>query len=471
MLTCRPGAQAGIRARAANRDGWTGGSAHAAFGASPRDAVGLAGRCEAPQPPSQSRQVSGSGAHTFESLRLHRNYRLYFVGQFASQAGNWILGAAQVWLVLELTRSAVAVGLVSFWQYIPYSVLGLLGAGLSDRLDHRRTLIITQALFAACAAALAAIAFARHTGVDWVYALAVVRGVVLIFSSPSLQALMVQMVGREELANAISLNSGVSNAARVLGPGIAGVIIATAGVGVCFALSGVLSVAASVTLYLMRPAEFFPLQRLQGHASLLRDLREGLGYARRTPQIFLPLVLLAVISVASINFGVLLPLLASQTLHSGAEVYGLLSALLGVGAVAGALASAALNRSTWTILLVAAGGFSLGELLLAPQKGLLLAIVFLVATGVCYTLYTSSTATMVQLAAPDSMQGRVAGLYNYIFLGTAPLGALVAGALCQAGGTPLAFAVAGSAGLAATGLALFGLHRAGQLASAAGGSP
>ncbi len=397
--------------------------------------------------------------HTFDSLRLHRNYRLYFGGQSISQIGTWLQGAAQSWLVLELTHSAVDVGLVSFWQFLPFTLFGLLGGALSDRIDPRRTLIATQTAMGLLAVALAAFAWLHLTNMVVVYGIAAARGVVMIFNSPSLQRLMLRLVGRDELANAISLNSGVNNATRIVGPGLAGLIIGAAGVGVCFALNAVSYVAVVVALAVMRRHEFLPVQQADTRLPMLTAVREGLAYARKTPAVWVPLVLLTVISITGINFSVLLPVLAAQTLHSGPEIFGLISSLFGLGAVLGALIAAALSRASWVVLLTSATGFSLFQLMLAPQRQLWLVLVLLVAVGICYTVYTSATNAMVQLAAPDALQGRVAGLYSYVFLGTSPLGALFAGYLSQAGGTALAFGAAGVIGVVVSALSFLGVRR------------
>jgi MFS family permease len=396
----------------------------------------------------------GGRARTLDSLRLHRNYRLYFVGQFISMVGTWLQGAAQAWMILGLTHSALAVGLVGFWQFAPYTVLGVVGGAISDRLDPRRTLIASQVALGACGAGLAAFALAGGRDVAVIYAIAALRGLVMVINSPSQQALMIQMVGRDELANAISLNSGLANATRVVGPGLAGLIIAAAGVGICFSLDALSYGAVVAALALMRPSEFFPLRRAERAASLLSELVQGLAYAIQTPRVWLPLSVLTVISTLGINFSVLLPLLAAQTLHAGPGVYGLITSLFGVGALCGALASAALGRTGWGLLLASGAAFSVCELVLAPQHQLAAVILLLVATGAAYTLYTAATNIMVQLAAPDALQGRVAGLYSYVFLGTAPAGALIAGGLSAAGGTARAFGVAGVAGLVAVGAAV-----------------
>jgi MFS family permease len=399
---------------------------------------------------------------TFASLHEHYNYRLYFSGQFLSQIGTWLQSAAMAWLVLELTHSAFAVGIMTFWQFGPYLVLGLFGGVLSDRLDHRKTLIATQAALALCSGTIAVLTFLHIVTVWEAYAIAAIRGLVLIMNNPSRQAFIFQMVGREELPNAIALNSSVANATRIIGPGLGGLLIAAFGVGICFSIDAISYVAVIIALLVMHVDELLPIEQ-HGKPSVLQGIGEGLSYVRRTPAVWLALTIFLFICTASINFSVLLPLVASDTLRSGAEVYGLLTACFGAGALIGALISASLGRATWPILLSSAAGFGIGELLLAPQHTIIGTVLLLLITGICYTLYTSNTNALVQLATPGYLQGRVAGLYSYIFSSTNSFGGLLAGALADHGGTGLAFLVGGGTALV---FAVFGLifrWRAGQL--------
>lgn len=382
------------------------------------------------------------GARTFTSLRNHRNYRLYFFGQFLSQIGTWLQSAAMAWLVLQLTHSPVTVGLLSFWQFGPYVLLGLFGGALVDRLDHRLTLQATQIALALCSTIMAVLTLLNVITLWEVYAIAAARGMALILNNPSRQALIVQMVGRTELPNAIALNSSLANATRILGPGVGGLLIAAFGVGVCFAIDAVSYVAVIIALLLVHVDELYPIER-RAQSSVLRGTAEGLRYVWRTPRLLVALMMFLFICIFSINFNVLLPIVANDTLKAGAEVYGLLTACFGAGALLGALISASLGRATWPVLLISAAGFGLGEIVLAPQRGVIGAVLVLLVTGVCYTLYTSNTNAIVQLSAPGYLQGRVAGLYSYIFSSSSAFGALLAGALASAGGTQLAFIVAG----------------------------
>jgi MFS family permease len=403
---------------------------------------------------SLRRPVAAIGASsTFVSLRKHHNYRLYFSGQFLSQIGTWLQSAAMAWLVLQLTHSAFAVGMLAFWQFGPYLALGLFGGAIVDRLDHRLSLIVTQAALALCSGTMAVLTFAHVVTAPEAYVIAAMRGIVLVFNNPSRQAFIFQMVGRDELPNAIALNSSLANATRIIGPGIGGILIAAFGVAVCFSIDAISYVAVIVAMLAMNVAELLPMER-RPQRSVLRGVAEGLRYVRQAPAEWIALTMFTFICVASINFTVLLPLVAADALSSGAQVFGLLTACFGAGALIGALISASLGRASWTVLLWSAAGFGLFELVLAPQRSVVGAVAALVATGICYTLYTSNTNTTVQLGAPAYLQGRVAGLYSYIFAGSNSIGALLAGALAARGGTALAFIVAGATALA---MAIFGV--------------
>lgn len=390
-------------------------------------------------------------AQMFASLRRHRNYRLYFSGQLVSQIGTWLQNAAQAWLILDLTHSAEAVGVLSFFLYLPYAIFGLVGGAMADRWDRQRVLVITQALMAICAAALAAVAYLHVDSVVVIDAIALARGTVMAFNNPTRQAMMIQLVGRSELPNAIALNASLNNATRIVGPAIAGVLIASFGVGACFALNAISFIPVIVALAVMRPAEFFGTGK-RARTPLLQSIRDGLVYARRTKTVAVVLVMLFVVSTVSINFNVVLPVLARNTMHGGAQTYGFIAAMFGLGAFAGAIVAASRKRVSRGLLLGAAAGFGAAQVIVATQQSLLGVSLSLFATGVCYTLYTASSNTIVQLAVPAHMQGRIAGLYNYVFLSSGPLGSLLAGWLAERG-APLAF-LAG--GIAALGMALFG---------------
>jgi MFS family permease len=395
---------------------------------------------------------------TFRSLQLHRNYRLYFFGQLVSQAGSWLQNAAQAWLVLELTHSAVALGLLTFWQFGPYALFGLFGGAITDMLDARRTLVATQIALAITAVLLAVLTLTHAITVWEIDAIAASRGIVLVFNNPSRQAFIVQLVGRDELPNAIALNSSVANATRIVGPGLGGLLIAAAGVGICFAINAASFIAVIVALLAMRVDELHVADTRRVSKNVVRNLHEGLAYAWHAPQVLIVLAVMFVISLLGINFNVVMPLLASRTLDAGPQVFGFLTASFGAGALIGALLSATIGRTGWRLVFVAGAGFALMQIALAPMRSVEGCVVLLVVMGIFYTLYTSNSNTMVQLAAPPALQGRIAGLYSYIFTGTNPIGALIVGSLCAQGGTTLAFTVAGVAGTIAVAVGAFWVY-------------
>src|ERR1019366_3729252 len=286
---------------------------------------------------------------------------------------------------------------------------------------------------------LAGLTLTGHATVWEVYVIAGITGMITVLDTPVRQAFTIQMVGRDELPNAVALNSSLFNASRIVGPAIAGGLIAVAGVGICFLINALSYLAVLAALWLMRVQDLFPVRKDQRHQNLLRGSLEGLRLAWRKPVIRSVLVMMLVIATISINFNVLLPVLASRTLNSGPEIFGILSALFGFGALIGALFSASLGRASRHTMVIGAALFSVSEIGLA-----------LVVTGIAFTLYSSQANATLQLAVTDQMRGRVLGIYGYVFFGTAPLGGLLAGWLAEVGGTELAFLVAGLIGVAAT---------------------
>jgi MFS family permease len=390
---------------------------------------------------------------TFASLR-HRNYRLFFVGQITSVTGTWMQNVAMAWLVLELTGSPVAVGVLVLCQFLPFSVLGLFAGVFADRLDPRRLVMTTQAAAMVTATLLALLTLLGEIEPWQVYVLAVVRGIVLVFDAPARQAFTYQMVGPAELPNAVALNSSLFNAARVVGPAIGGVIVAAFGPGFCFAANSVSFLAVLVALAAMNVHELMPLNRTGARPAIFAGTWEAVRYARRSRRVGVVLVLVAVVSTFAFNFNVLLPVLAGETLEAGPEVFGILSATFGAGALVGALLSATIARASLKLLLLGTAGFGLAELVLAPAQTLVVAATCLFAAGLCFTVWHANANASLQLRVPDGIRGRVLGLYFYAFLGFQPVGGLVSGWLADAGGTALAFAVGGGVTLAATGIAL-----------------
>jgi len=385
---------------------------------------------------------------TFRSLRRHRNYRLFFTGQVVSVAGTWMQNIALAWLVIELSSSPLAVGALAFCRFVPFLLFGLVAGVIIDRFDTRRLLVATQAAAMLVSVVLAIVTLAGWATLGVVYALAAIGGLVLVFDAPGRQTLTFQMVGESELQNAVALNSGLFNASRVIGPALAGVLIAVVGTGLCFVVNAFSFLAVLVALYLMRESELYPVEKRPG-TKVVAGIREGLVWAMHTPLARIVLVVVTVVSLVGFNFHVLVPLLASQTLNVGAGMFGVLSAAFGLGALVGALATASLREASPRVFVGGAVGFSLSMLALAFVSSIDVALVLLLLLGMSFSLFTSSANALVQLSSPAHLRGRVMSLYLFAFAGLAPVGGLVAGFLAEQGGTPLAFGVAGICGLLA----------------------
>jgi MFS family permease len=352
---------------------------------------------------------------------------------------------AMAWLVVSLAPHSrgLAVGLLAACRFGPFTVLGLFSGVVTDRFDNRRVVIATQTVQMVFSAVLAGITLLGHVQLWEVYAIAVLTGSALVFDAPSRQNLTFQMVGRDELPNAIALNSSLFNTARIFGPALAGVLIAAVGSGWCFAINTASYVAVLGGLLAMRVSELYPLLDRR-RPTMWRGTREGFAYALRNRTVLVTIAMTAVFSAIGFNFNILLPLLAKNTLAAGPGTFGIISACFGAGALVGALWAAAVSRTTWRVMLLGATGFGICELLIAPVHSTVLVGVLLFVCGIAFTSYTANSNTAIQLASPDHIRGRVLGLYYYAWNGLAPLGALIVGWMCDRGGTELAFAAGGA---------------------------
>jgi MFS family permease len=386
-------------------------------------------------------------ARTFRSLRRHRNYRIFFTGQVVSLAGTWMQNVALAWLVIELSGSALAIGALAFWRFIPFTVFGLVAGVVADRIESRKLVMATQASAMAISIALAVVTLTGTATLPIVYILAALGGVALAFDAPGRQSLTFQMVGPRELPNAVALNSGLFNGSRIIGPAIAGLVIAAVGTGLCFVLNAVSFLAVLTALAIVREEELIPVAKERG-ATIVGGIRRGAAFAWNDPQLRLILAVVTVVATVGFNFHVLVPLLAADTLHVGPEGFGFLSAAFGLGALVGALATATFREASWRMFAIGTASFGVLALLLAPVQNAYLAAVILFGIGIAFTLFTANANALVQLAAPDYLRGRLIGLYLFAFLGLAPIGGLFAGWLAELGGTSLAFAVAGITSLA-----------------------
>ena len=398
------------------------------------------------------------GRRTFRSLRAHRNYRLYFAGQITSVCGTWMQNVAMYWLVLDLTHSAVAVGVLSLARFGPFTIFGLAGGVLADRFDNRRTVIVTQSVQMLLSGVLAAITLAGTVEPWELYAIAAGIGTAFVFDVPARQSLIVQLVGRDELANAVALNSSLVNTARIAGPALAGVVIAVAGAGWCFAINTASFVAVIAGLLAMRTRELYPVER-RGRPTIWRGTREGLAYVRESRTTMILLGMVVVLMSLSFNFNVLLPVLVKQTLDAGPRTLGVLSACFGVGALAGALTSATLANARWRVMLGASGLVGVTELAIAPLHQAAAVGALLFVCGLCFTTYMSNSNATIQLGdARPPPRARARDLLLRVGRPGAARGAAARVAV-RVGGTALALALGGAAALGATALAAVAVGR------------
>ncbi|MGH8980381.1 MAG: MFS transporter [Acidimicrobiales bacterium] len=365
------------------------------------------------------------GAQTFRALRV-RNFRLYFMGQVVSVSGTWMQTVALALLILSdhLHGNGVDVGAATALQYLPMLLFGTLGGVVADRVDKRRLIVVTQG-----SAGVLALTLALLTGFGaiemWeVFLLAGLLGIATLFTNPARQAFVSEMVGRELLPNAVSLNSVLMNSARVLGPAIGGALIYTVGFAMCFYVNAGSYVAVIVALLFMRTAELHPSIRV---ARAKGQIREGLRFAWSTPSLRRPLLVMAVVGTLAFNFTTTLPLLAEYTYHGGAGTYSLFTAAMGAGAVMGGLLIAHRSRpSAWLLGLIGLGfGTMIGLVALLPTEPL--AVLALVPMGMCSISFIATANATVQLSADPSVRGRVMSLYAIAFLGSTPIGAPLMG--------------------------------------------
>ena len=391
-------------------------------------------------------RARGGAGRVFRSLAVP-NYRLYFMGHAVSVVGTWMQRVAQDWLVLDLSDSAVALGVATALQFLPTLLFGLWGGVLVDRLDRRRTIIATQAVSAVLAAVLAAAVLGGVVALWMVYALALCLGLVTVVDVPARQAFVTELVDAADYVNAQSLNSTVHNAGRLVGPALAGVLIATVDIGMAFAVNAVSFAAVLIGLSRMDTAALRrvpPATRASGRA------RDGMRYVWGRPELRACLLLVAVMALVGQNFRVVLPLLARDTLGGGPQVYGWLTSALGVGAVMGALASAGRHTVTSWSLLRWTWAFAAVSAVAAFAPGLALALGMMVALGVANISFNTLARTMLQIGTEPSMQGRVIALHSLVFLGSTPIGGPLTGWLCERWGPSAGLLVAGlSVGLVA----------------------
>jgi len=374
----------------------------------------------------------------------HRNYRLFFGGQGISLVGTWMTRVATGWLVYRLTGSAFLLGLVSFSSQIPILLLGPFAGVWVDRLNRHRVLVVTQALSMVQSFALAGLALAHIITVHEVILLNLFQGAINAFDMPARQAFLIEMVeDREDLGNAIALNSSLVNAARLIGPSVAGLLIAAVGEGYCFLIDGFSYVAVIASLLAMSVTP-----RVIEHAreTVLSELREGWEYVRGFPPIWSILLLLSVISLVGMPYTTLMPIFAGKILHGGAHTLGFMMGAVGVGALTGAVRLAARKSvlGLGRVIAMTSAGFGAGLVAFSLSHELWLSLVLLVVTGFCFMQQMASSNTILQTITEDSKRGRVMSFYSIAFQGVAPFGSLTAGAIASRIGAPHTLTIGGA---------------------------
>jgi MFS family permease len=392
---------------------------------------------------------------TFRSMSV-RNYRLYFAGQLISTTGTWMQSIAQAWLVLQITGSGVALGVTVALQFLPVLLVGAWGGLVADRVDKRRLLVATQAAAGVLALVLGTVTALGVVQLWMIYVLALGLGAVNALDNPARRAFVVEMVGDEHVSNAVSLSSAMFMAARVIGPAIAGLVIAGFGVSWCFFANGVSYSAAVIAFLAMRENEFFAVEPVPKRKG---QLREGLRYAWSTPALRLVLVLTAVIGTLAFNFQVVLPLLAKQTFSGGADTLGVLYASMSIGSVIGALVSAHEARATRRFVLGAALAFGAALVAAALAPTFAVELLVLVPVGAAGIAFTAMANGVLQTETAPEMRGRVAALFTVAFLGSTPIGGPIIGWVSQQLGPRAGLWVGAVATLAVTVVAIAGIRR------------
>jgi MFS family permease len=389
--------------------------------------------------PRFGRKDPAHASKTFSSLRI-RNYRLFFVGQLVSVCGTWMQTVAQALLVLQLTHSGTDLGVVVALRFLPLLFFGPWGGLLADRLDKRRVLCVTQTLSGLLAGVLALVVF-HHVASLWLIdGLALALGFVNVFDNPARQSFISEMVPTAELRNAVTLNSVTLNMARIIGPAIAGVLIATVGIGPCFAVNAASFGAVLISLVMMRRDELWsapPEKRQPG------QIRDGLRYVAATPELLVPLVMITIVGTLAWEFTVSLPLLADRTFRGGAGTYGTMLSVMGVGAVAGGLVTARRAKVTATGLAWSSVGWGIAILAAAVAPSLWLELVVLLFVGYGSISFNSLAKTTLQLGSAPAMRGRVMALWSVAWLGSTPVGGPIVGWVGQHAGPRWALVLGG----------------------------
>jgi MFS family permease len=394
-------------------------------------------------------------ARTFASLD-EPNYRRFFIGQAVSLTGTWMQSVALAWLVLELTHSPTWLGFAIALQFVPVLFLGPYGGVIVDRLDKRRLIIATQCAAAVQALVLGILAATGNASLAWVLVLSAASGLINVLDNPARQAFVREMVAADQVRNAVSLNAVLVNVARAVGPAVAGILIATIGVGVCFIINAASFAAAIIAYATMNTSTLnpsTPVARAPG------QLRAGLAYVRRSPELLVPLLMMALVGTLTYEFQVSLPALATETFGGDARSYGLITAAMGVGAVIGGLASAGRAATGIGPMATAAAAFGVTDLITALTPTAVWAGISLIAVGASSIWFLSLANATIQVSSSAAMRGRVMALWSVAFLGSTPIGGPLIGWVAETFSPRWALAVGAAAALAAAALGAVALRR------------
>ncbi|WP_455900847.1 MFS transporter [Rhodococcus gordoniae] len=392
---------------------------------------------------------------TFAALR-GPNFRLYISGQAVSLVGTWMQTVAQSWLVLQLTGSATAIGIVLALQTVPMLLLGPYGGVVADRSDKRRLMIGLQTLMGVQALILGLLVVTDTIALWHVYVLAVALGLNQCFENPARQSFMLELVGPEDLRNAVSLQSVLASCSRMIGPAVAGLVIAAGGLGVCFLLNAASFVAVVTSLLRLDVSR---LQRSPAAARAKGQLREGFAYVRSTSDLAVPLLMMALVGCLAFEFQVVLPVLADHTFAAGAGAYGFLTAAMGAGSVVGGLVVATWGRTGTRPLIVTSLAFGIAMAVAAAAPNLTTLIVVMVIVGALSVTFTSTTNSSLQLAAAPTMRGRVMALWSVAFLGSTAIGGPIAGWVSEQWGGRAGLVLGAVACLVAAAMGIVALRR------------
>jgi MFS family permease len=391
------------------------------------------------------RRISNAARTTFRSLNI-RNFRLFFIGQLISQTGTWLTTIAQTLLVLHLTNSGVAIGGLVACQFGPVLFLGAWAGVVADRHDKRKLLLLTQTLEMLQSCALAILAFLPHPSLIGLYAVASAGAFMLAFDNPARRSFVPEIVPRDNVQNAATLNSAIMTSARIFGPALGGLLVVTLGYGWCFSIDAASYLAVLVALFMMRPSEF---TRGPVVARAKGQIRAGLRYTRRMPDLFVPLVMLTVVGTLTFNFAVVIPLFVEHTLKGNDTTYTLLYSVLSIGSLAGALVASYQRIIEVRHVAIAAFAFGIAMCVFALAPSLAFAFPIAILVGLTSVGFLTTGSAIVQVRSDPDMRGRVLALQSIVMIGSTPIGGPILGYICDTFGARVGIAIGAAAALGA----------------------